>query len=256
MGNNSYFMNDKRESRRLIDKVDGDQWVSQYLAPYLSSQSKVLDIGCGPGHLAISVSQQASSVIGVDLHAERFSKTKLPSNVTLQQANARNLPFDDNEFDVSYMRFLLEYLPEKQSVVSEIVRVTKPGGTIVLQDLDGQLMWHYPISDALANMLKEVELLLGSTGFDPFVGRKLFSYMTIAKVLDIRVQVEPYHFIAGAIDETQRLQWALKLDIAKQALTKLKSKHFADKACEEFMKHLESPDVLTYSNMFTVVGTV
>ena len=256
MKDSTYLMNDQREAGRIASQVDSDKWVKQYLSPYLSCDATVLDVGCGPGHLAAQVAQQVSLVVGVDLHAERFPDAQLPSNLILQQGDANNLPFDDNKFDVSYIRFLLEYLPNKQNAVNEIVRVTKPGGIILLQDLDGQLVWHYPISDDLAQMFEEAMVALASTGFDPFVGRKLFSYLSIAKATNIQMQIEPYHVIAGTISNTQKEQWTLKLDIAKRPLTKLKSASFANKVCAALLNYLESPDTLTYSNVFTVVGTV
>ena len=256
MEDSTYLMNDKREAGRLASKVDSNKWVTKYLAPYLSSDATVLDVGCGPGHLAANVAQRVSSVVGVDLHPERFPDTQLPSNLILQKGDANNLPFDDNQFDVSYIRFLLEYLPDKQNAVNEIVRVTKLGGTILLQDLDGQLVWHYPIKDDLAQMIEEAMVALASTGFDPFVGRKLFSYLSIAKAANIQMQIEPYHVIAGTISNIQKEQWALKLDIAKRSLTQLKSASFAENLCAAFLKHLKSPNTLTYSSIFTVVGTV
>ena len=256
MENSTYIMQDSREASRLERKVDSAAWVDRYLAPHLSADSSVLDVGCGPGHLSKSAAMIAKEVVGVDLHAERFPNAELPRNLRLVQGDANNLPFGDDDFDITFMRFLLEYTRDKQHTVDEIVRVTKPGGTVLVQDLDGQLLWHVPASDELAEAIAEALPLLESTGFDPMVGRKLYHFLKVAGLLDIKIQIEPYHLIQGTIDDKQREQWQLKLDIAKQALSKLRSPSFAERTCELLMSNLESPDTFTYSNVFTAYGTV
>ena len=55
-----------------------------------------------------------------------------------------------------------------------MTRVCKPGGTVLLQDLDGQLLWHYPEDAEVQQTAEKVVAALAATGFDPFVGRKLF----------------------------------------------------------------------------------
>lgn len=255
MSGSQYIMQDEREADRLISKVDCDKWVEQYISTYLSPEATVLDVGCGPGHLAGTVAQYVKQVIGVDLHAERFPHTQQISNLTLMQGDAKSLRFEDNKFDLSYMRFLLEYLPDKQKAINELVRVTKPGGIILVQDLDGQLVWHHPIADELQQLLNEAMVALESTGFDQYVGRKIFSLLSVANADDIQVKIEPYHLIAGTINDTQREQWVLKLGIAKKILTQLKTAKFADDVCDSFLNHLDSPHTLTYSNVFTVIGS-
>jgi SAM-dependent methyltransferase len=256
MAHSTYIMQDGREASRLERKVDSDAWIARYLARYLSANARVLDVGCGPGHLSKGAAKFAKEVVGVDLHAERFPDAELPQNLRLVQGDANDLPLGDDDFDVTFMRFLLEYVKDKQHTVNEIVRVTKPGGTVLVQDLDGQLVWHYPVSDELTEAIGETVPLLESTGFDPMVGRKLFHFMSVAGLVDIQIQIEPYHVIQGTIGDEQKAQWQLKLDIAKHALSKLKSPSFAERTCDLLMKNLESPDTFTYSNVFTAIGTV
>jgi len=116
--------------------------------------------------------------------------------------SALALPFEANSFDLVFSRFLMEYLPDKPLAVQEMARVCRPEGEILLQDLDGQLVWHFPEDRDLQDTTEKVLHYLAGTGFDPFVGRKLFSLCRGAKLTDIQVQVDPYHLYAGTIDET------------------------------------------------------
>src|SRR5450631_1898489 len=115
----------------------------------------------------------------VDLNPERFSQTLggLPPNVKLLQAEAGHLPFPEDTYDFVYSRFLLEYLADMQGAVREMLRVYRPGGRVLLQDLDGQMLWHYPEDAELQLGIGKVVAGLEQLGFDPFVGRKLFSLL-------------------------------------------------------------------------------
>ena len=146
-------------------------------------------------------------------------------------------------------------LKEKERAVSEMARVCKPGGTVLLQDLDGQLLWHYPEDPSVQRMLERVVAALGATGFDPFVGRKLFWLARNSGLRNIEVQAECYHLIAGAAEPHILEQWELKLEIAKPQLARvLGSERKAEEQSLAFLEYLRRPDTLTSSTVFTVAG--
>jgi SAM-dependent methyltransferase len=165
------------------------------------------------------------------------------------------MQFAPDSFDLVYCRMLLQYLREKEKAVAEMVRVCKPGGTVLLQDLDGQLLWHYPEDPLMQGAVEKVTAALAPTGFDPFVGRKLFWLAQRAGLRKLDVQVESYHLIAGEVHPRILRQWELKLDIAKPQMAKaLGSKEEAEEQIARFLEYLCRPDTLTYSTVFTVTG--
>jgi SAM-dependent methyltransferase len=150
---------------------------------------------------------------------------------------------------------LLQYLKEKEKAVSEMARICKPGGTVLLQDLDGQLLWHYPEDPSVQRTVEKVVAALATTGFDPFVGRKLFSMARNAGLSNIDVQAECYHLIVGEADPHILKQWELKLEIAGPQMSRvLGSESEARKQSQAFLDFLRRPDTLTYSTVFTVTG--
>ena len=256
-----YIMEDPREALRLELKVDPHAWVEKYLAHRVGPGAEVLSVGCGPGVILRAVSKLDSSIraTGIDISRERLQqameKNRENSRVKFVCGDAHSMELQSNSFDLVYCRMLLEYLKEKERAVSEMARVCKPGGIVLLQDLDGQLLWHYPDDPAMQGTLEKVVRALAATGFDPFVGRKLFWLAQNAGLTKIDVQVECYHLIAGEADPNILRQWEMKLEIAKPQLARvLGSESKANEQSRALLEYFRRPDTLTYSTVFTVAG--
>lgn len=256
-----YIMDDPAEGQRLLDKAEADTWIPKYLGSHLANATSVLSVGCGPGVFLREIAQSHPNleVVGVDQSAARIQQAEerfhgLP-NARAFVGDVSELPFQSNRFDLVFCRFLLEYLPDKPSAVREISRVCKNGGTVLLQDLDGQLLWHFPEDAELQHTTERVLSYLQNTGFDPFVGRKLFSLCLRAGLADISVQVEPYHLYAGRIGEPHLSHWQAKLRIALPHIASvLGSEQAARNYADRFLNYLLDPETLTYSCLFTVSG--
>lgn len=103
--------------------------------------STVLDVATGTGQQAFAFAKRGHDVIGVDLTksmldiARKHNKGGL---VKFEAADATHLRFEANSFDVSCVSFALHDMPPniREKVFQEMVRVTKPGGIIVVVDYD------------------------------------------------------------------------------------------------------------------------
>ena len=257
----AYIMEDPREAARLEAKVDPEAWVKKYLAHRVHPGANVLSVGCGPGVILSAVTALPFSIkgTGIDVSSDRvkeaIQRNRDNSRVEFVCGDAQAMQLPSDSFDLVYTRMLLQYLREKQKAIAEMVRVCKPGGTVLLQDLDGQLLWHYPEDPVLQRGIEKVLAALATTGFDPFVGRKLFWLAQRAGLEQLDVQVECYHLIAGAAQPHILKQWELKLDIAKFQMAKVfGSKAEAADHVARFLEYLRRPETLTYSTVFTVTG--
>lgn len=100
---------------------------------------KVLDLGCGDGTTAVPAAKLGAQVLGVDIASnlvaagnKRVEKEGL-TNIKFQEGDASNLQDLDNEsFDLVVTIFGAMFAPKPFDVASEMVRVTKPGGRIVM----------------------------------------------------------------------------------------------------------------------------
>jgi ubiquinone/menaquinone biosynthesis C-methylase UbiE len=107
----------------------------------LDAEMFVLDVACGAAHAAEPVAAKVRQVVGIDLTrallrvgAQRLGGNGIP-NVSLHEANAARLPFVDESFDLVYCRSSLHHFANPLEAVSEMVRVCRRGGRIVLLDL-------------------------------------------------------------------------------------------------------------------------
>jgi ubiquinone/menaquinone biosynthesis C-methylase UbiE len=256
-----YIMEDPREALRLEQKFNPEEWLAKYVGHRLFPGAEVLSVGCGPGATLRTITELCSDVraTGLDISPTRLrhAAQRNAGNCRVQLAcgDAHNMQFAANSFDFVYTRMLLQYASDKERVVHEMARVCKRDGTVMLQDLDGQMVVHYPEDPSMQRALDAVMAALAPTGFDPFVGRKLFWLARNAGLENIKVQVEPYHLIAGEADATTLEQWSMKLEIARPCMVDaLGSEHAAEKEIRRFMDYLKRPDTLTYSNVFTITG--
>jgi len=250
-------MDDPREGGRLERKVNAQQFVDRFLKPHLDNLSGgiILEAGCGPGAISAAVANNYLnlSIIGIDISEDRINQanaklTGLP-NSTAIRANIYELPFPDNHFDFVYSRFLFEYLKEPVAAAKELFRVCKPGAKLLLQDLDGQFSFYPEVVPQLHNLLAK---LTAETGFDPNVGRKLFSFGRAAGFSFLNAESECYHKVFGAIDDFNYGLWNLKLDIACNYLSRLVGQSRSANLKLHFLAALKDEDTILFSQLFTL----
>lgn len=103
---------------------------------FLNRESKVLEVGCTNGFTSLEISRILEcEVIGVDINEKSLinaQKRVKKENVKFQRANAYNLPFKDNYFDLVICGNATSFMPKKKKAVEEYIRVVKDWGFVVL----------------------------------------------------------------------------------------------------------------------------
>jgi ubiquinone/menaquinone biosynthesis C-methylase UbiE len=98
----------------------------------------VLDLGCGPGALALPMLAAGKTVCGLDLAHKMVGQAALSAHQMGESSrslfcagNAISLPFRDASFDLVTSTGVIEYIPEPRRVFGEMYRVLKPGGAVI-----------------------------------------------------------------------------------------------------------------------------
>jgi len=255
-----YIMESKYEVSRLEKKTDPQLAWRQLAWAGLRPGMRALEVGCGSGAVTRVMERivVAGHAIGVDQSADRIKAArtlarKANLGVRFKLGNAYALPVGDGKFDFAWSRFLFEYLRHPERALRELIRVTKPGGIISVADLDGQLEQFYPLDRSLKRDLTEALRLLGATGFDPHLGRKLFTMFQIAGLHNIRVKAAPYQVYAGPMKSADLANWRLKSENSGRLLARLTgdTKRWMSFS-ERFMRVFERSDLFYHCTMIHV----
>ena len=221
-----YLMESDSESLRLELKTDPSVVKKQALLAGLKSAMTVADIGCGPGITTMALSeitQPGGRVVGIDFSEERISYANSNySNDGIEYLckDVRE-PVDElGTFDFVWVRFLLEYYQSNSfAIVKNLCNIVKPGGILCLIDLDHNCLSHYGIPKRLEETVKDIMLdLQEKANFDPYAGRKLYSYLYDLNFEDIVVDVGAHHNIYGELKKTDEFNFLKKVEVAPKKI--------------------------------------
>jgi ubiquinone/menaquinone biosynthesis C-methylase UbiE len=141
----------------------------------LTPQSRVLDVGCGPGADLERLSALAGGAVGID-RSWSMSRTAAgvptgsPGTAHVVHGDGLSLPFADGAFDACWARAVLLHVDDPQAVVHEIVRVLRPGGRVVLSEPD---QGSHVVSSACPETFERIKAHRQLGFRNPLVGRRL-----------------------------------------------------------------------------------
>ena len=152
---------------------------------------RVLEVGSGLGHFARSMALavgQRGKVLAIEksprqIEAARRLHRRRGAVLEFRSGDARALPLAPSEvgsFDVVHARFLLEHLPRPLEAVREMLRAVRPGGRIVLEDDDHDLLRLHPEPEGFRKLWRAYMRSFAANGNDPFIGRKLPALLVAA----------------------------------------------------------------------------
>ena len=218
------------KSYKLEDIVKQRQQTLERLA--LQSGEKVFDIGCGVGFLAHELALkvgESGKVVGIDQNPEmiRHSQQRcegLPQ-IEFNEGDASQLPAEDQAFDAVSCTQVLLYVKDVSKVLTEMRRILKPGGRLVIVETDWRGVVLNSADDALTkNIFSAWDSAVPSPNLPVHLGPLLkkhgFSNIQVEAVPILNTEYSPSNFSHGMLD------WITKNAEKKGVLNKEQRKAF------------------------------
>jgi ubiquinone/menaquinone biosynthesis C-methylase UbiE len=122
-------------------------------------QASVLDVATGPGYVAMTFAEAGCEVLGIDLTeaplaiAEQMRQARGLMNLRFQVGDAERLPFGEQTFDIVVSRFALHHCEDPRRVLTEMARVCRIYGMVVIEDL---VVSEHPARAAYQNRFEQL----------------------------------------------------------------------------------------------------
>lgn len=106
-----------------------------------NARDTVLDVACGPGLVACEFASRCNRVTGIDItpamikQAEARQRERELTNMTWSVGDVLPLPFESNSFSLVITRYSFHHFLEPRRVLSEMIRVCRPGGLVLVADV-------------------------------------------------------------------------------------------------------------------------
>ncbi|MGV8081066.1 MAG: class I SAM-dependent methyltransferase [Syntrophales bacterium] len=260
-----YLMDHEEETARLEIKTDPKAVHEEARWCGVQPGMRVMDAGCGPGFtssLLLEAVGPGGQVVGVDYMEPRIRDARdkyghQPGIAFLLHDLRHPLP-PMEPFDLIWVRFVLEYnLRESLDIVRNLTACLKPDGLLCLMDLDNNCLSHYPLPPKMEGiLLGSMDRMQAEFNFDPFAGRKLYSYLYDLGYRDIMVRLKAHHLIYGSVRPSDLFNWTKKLEVTTGHLSGAFDEYpggvqgfFSD-----FNDFFQDPRRFTYTPMIQCVG--
>jgi SAM-dependent methyltransferase len=161
--------------------------------------ARVLEVGCGTGVVARDLAAlvgRRGVVTAVDpsatllARARSLSRGAAGGRIVFRRGDGHRLPFADGRFDVSLAVTVILHVADPLRVAAEMVRVTRPGGRVALQDQDfGLIGAAHPDRALTATILDGVAARIYA---EPHSGRRLGALLRAAGLVDVTLLADLY----------------------------------------------------------------
>lgn len=171
------------------------------------------DVGAGTGSIAQALADLVGpngSVVATDVDT-RFLDPIATPQLTVRRQDVVAEPLPSGEFDLVHARLLLEHLPDRDAVLTELVDALAPGGWLVIEDLDwATATVTDPPSEVHSRVTEACLALFTRHAYEPQFGRRLPRALAARGLTDVRTRAESVQVHADV--ERGVPQWELLVD--------------------------------------------
>ena len=186
-----------RERLKVVTRVMHNSTSALFDRVGIASGLSCLDIGCGSGDVTFELARRVGpggNVVGADMDQTKLqladieAKTLNLGNVEFKTVDIRERPTQP-EFDLVYARFLLTHLSDPASAVECFYQHLKPGGTVIVEDIDFSGYFVAPPCAAFDRYTELYCAAVRKRGGDPNIGSRLPQLLKHGGFVDVSVNI-------------------------------------------------------------------
>ncbi|MPT14578.1 MAG: class I SAM-dependent methyltransferase [Microbacterium sp.] len=162
-----------------------------YLRPHLTAETRLLDVGAGPGSITVDFAGVVAHVTATEIDDAALSLSRDlatargVTNITFSVEDVHALSFADDSFDVVHAHQVLQHVADPVQALREMRRVAKPGGLIAARDADYAGFLWFPVLLELDRWLALYRAAARANGGEPDAGRRLLAWARAAGFEDV-----------------------------------------------------------------------
>jgi SAM-dependent methyltransferase len=185
---------DEQERLAQLNRLTNDSFID-YLA--IVPGESICNFGCGLGILESQIVARLKNVkiTAMERHQEYFAAAKkrlaANPNVEIILGDVASNWFAEGTFNLAFCRYLLEHVKSPETIAREMIRITQPGGRVVVQENDMFVNQFDPEIAGFREVLDVFCNLQIQMGGDPYIGRKLYSLFDLAEIGEIKMAFAP-----------------------------------------------------------------
>jgi SAM-dependent methyltransferase len=255
------FGGDAAELQRLTVQAAGLAPQAQWLFDQIPIRAgwRTVDIGCGPIGILDLLSERVGPqglVVGLEREARFFAmagaevKRRGLGNVRIVAGDALNPDLQEGSFDFVHERLVLMNMPQAQQrkMVSQMLALLKPGGSIALQDYDRVSCVCYPEHPSWVILLAAYADAFSAGGGNGSTGRVLPWLLRSAGARNVKTKIHASFLDVGDSRRTHHLGLLAVMEDKILALGRFGRGEFADHK-QALLEHLAHPDTLLIDHL-------
>ena len=185
-----------RERLRLVTRVMAPATTALLDRVGVADDANCLDVGCGGGDVTLELARRAREgrVVGLDLDEAKLEIARAEAraagvdNVEYRCGDLRSAELGAG-YDVVHVRFVLSHLVDPQAAVDRLVGLLRPGGVLVVTDIEKTATICEPPHRSFARYIELYVLAARSRGVDPDIGPRLPAILAGAGCSPVHVNV-------------------------------------------------------------------
>ncbi len=188
-----------------------------YLLAHLNAGMDLLDVGCGPASITADLAERVTPgrVVALDAAAGALEAARatlrergLSEQVEVTSGDVMALPFEDATFDVVHAHQVLQHLADPVGALTEMRRLTRPGGIVAVRDAVYSAMTWFPEPAGMEQWRSVYMATARANGGEPDAGSRLLSWAREAGFTDVTASASTWCYATPADRAWQSQTWA------------------------------------------------